>query len=189
MLSAAEKAAIRESWQLMAPVADAAADLFYQRLVQQESSLWPRSHAELAERKREFVALLGFVVRALEWDEQAWRDDVTDEQDLFLGLFHMARRNPPMVRLIHDHYAAVGEALVGTLDYALGKRFDAGMRAAWSRLYMLLANALRLGHIAARERNDSDESVERSVDFQALQPSGWPGSTEPRAARARGALT
>lgn len=174
MLSAAEKAAIRESWQLMAPVADATADLFYQRLVQHESSLWPRSHAELAERKREFLALLGFVVDSLSWDADAWREDVADDQDLFLRLFHMARSNPPIVRLIHDHYAAAGEALVGTLDYALGKRFDAGMRAAWSRLYMLLANALRLGRIAAREHNPSDESVERTVDFEALAASQAP---------------
>jgi hypothetical protein len=184
MLSAAEKAAIRESWQLMAPVADATADLFYQRLVQLESSLWPRSHAELAERKREFVALLSFVVDSLSWDEQAWREDVPDEQDLFLALFHMARRNPPLARLIHDHYAAFGEALVGTLDYALGKRFDARMRAAWSRLYMLLANALRLGRIAAREHSGRDESVERAVGFETLERS----PAAPRAPRVGRAL-
>lgn len=149
MLSSAEKAAIRESWQLLAPVAEAAADLFNQRLVQQEAALRPKSHEELAQRKREFLALFEFVVRALDWDESAWRDDVDDTQDLFVALLAMAERNPPLVRLIQEHYGAVGDALVGTLGYTLGKRFDDSTRTAWSRLYALLANALRLAQLAA----------------------------------------
>ena len=76
MLSSAEKAAIRETWQLLTPVADAAADLFYRRLVQHEAALWPKSHGELAQRKQEFLGLFAFVVQALDWDESAWRDDV-----------------------------------------------------------------------------------------------------------------
>jgi hypothetical protein len=150
MLSSAEKAAIRESWQLMAPVADAAADLFFRRLVQQAAALWPKSHEELAQRKQEFLGLFSFVVDALDWDESAWRDDVDDERDLFVALFGMGRRGAPMASLIQEHYAAVGEALVGALAFTLGKRFDAATRTAWSRLYALVANALRLGQLATR---------------------------------------
>jgi hemoglobin-like flavoprotein len=163
MLSAAEKAALRESWQLLEPVADAAADLFYQRLVQQQPTLWPASHGELASRKHEFVALFGLVMNTLDWDESAWREDVADERDLFVTLLDLGRRNPPLVQLIHEHYGAVGEALLGALSYALGKRFDASTQAAWSRLYKLLANALRLGRMGSSANDDShgDDANER----------------------------
>jgi hypothetical protein len=150
MLSRAEKDAIRESWELLSPVADATADLFFQRLVQQDATAWPRSHAELAQRKKELLGLLGFVVNALDWDEGAWRDDVDDEQDLFVAMLGMGERNTPLARLILEHYAAVGDALIGSLSSTLGKRFDARTKAAWSRLYALLANALRLGQLASR---------------------------------------
>lgn len=152
MLSRAEKAVIRESWELLSPVADATADLFFQRLVQQEAALWPKSHAELAQRKREFLGLLSFAVNALDWDESAWRDDVQDEQDLFVAMLGMGERNTPLARLILEHYALVGDALVGSLAFTLGKRFDPHTKAAWSRLYALLANALRLGQLASRVR-------------------------------------
>jgi hemoglobin-like flavoprotein len=167
MLSAAEKAALRESWQLLEPVADAAADLFYQRLVQQQPTLWPASHSELAARKHEFVALFSFVMETLAWDDNAWREEVADERDLFLTLLDLGRRKPPLVELIHEHYGAVGEALLGALRYALGKRFDEGTQAAWSRLYKLLANALRLGRISAApssaraSADDCDDASQR----------------------------
>ncbi|HEX6244389.1 MAG TPA: hypothetical protein VFZ61_25905 [Polyangiales bacterium] len=150
MLSRAEKAAIRESWELLLPVADATADLFYQRLIQQQGVLRAIRRPELALRKRELLGLLSFAVTALDWDENAWRDDVDDEQDLFVAMLGMGQRGTPLARLIVEHYAAVGEALVGSLAFTLGKRFDARTRAAWSRLYALLANALRLGCLASR---------------------------------------
>lgn len=159
MLSRAEKAAIRESWELLSPVADATADLFFQRLAQQEAAAWPRSHAELAQRKKELLGLLGFAVTAMDWDESAWRDDVDDEQDLFVAMLGMGERNTPLARLILEHYAAVGDALVGSLSFTLGKRFDARTKAAWSRLYALLANALRLGQLASRVHALPEEPI------------------------------
>lgn len=152
MLSRAEKAMIRESWELLSPVADTTAELLVQRLMQQEAALWPKSHAELVQRQREFLGLLSFVVNALDWDESAWRDDVRDEQDLFVAMLGMGERNTPLARLILEHYPLVGDALVESLATTLGKRFDPRTKAAWSRLYALLANALRLGQLAARVR-------------------------------------
>jgi hemoglobin-like flavoprotein len=159
MLSRAEKAAIRASWELLLPVADATMDLFYQRLVQQDGKLWPKSHAELAQRKKELLGLFAFAVATLDWDDRAWRDDVEDEQDLFVALLGLGKRNTPLARLILEHYAAVGEALVGSLAFTLGKRFDAPTKAAWSRLYALLANALRLGQLASRVHAVPDASA------------------------------
>ena len=172
MLSSAEKAAIRETWQLLTPVADAAADLFYRRLVQHEAALWPKSHGELAQRKQEFLGLFAFVVQALDWDESAWRDDVDDEQDLFVALFRMGERSSPVARLIHEHYAAVGEALMGTLEFTLGKRFDHATQAAWSRLYALLANALRMGQLSARGHAESGAPASGPIRVVPLARSG-----------------
>lgn len=169
MLSAAEKAAVRDSWQLMTPVADAAADLFYRRLTQHDPGLRPSSHEDLAARKKELVALLDFVVRALDWHDADWREDVDDDYDLFVVMLRMGQSYPPFARLMHEHYSAVGEALVGALGSALGPRFDAKTRKAWSRLYALLANAVRMGRLSAQSNVRAEQEEHPPSDVSTLR--------------------
>ena len=145
MLSDAEKTAIRDSWQLVLPVAETAADLFYRRLGEQNRALWPASQEQLAAQRKEFVTTFSFVARGLGWEERAWRSDGPDDEDLFLAMLALGQRGTPLARLFVEHYALAGETLLWTLTYALGKRFDAATRAAWTRLYTLLANAIRMG--------------------------------------------
>lgn len=149
MLSDAEKQAIRESWQLVLPVVETAADLFYRRLAEQHPALRPRSQDQLVAQRKEFVTTFNFVVRGLGWETAEWRSDAPDDDDLFLGMLALGQRGSRLARLIEHHYSATGDTLLWTLTYALGKRFDAKARAAWMRLYTLLAIALRLGRLAS----------------------------------------
>jgi hemoglobin-like flavoprotein len=149
MLSDAEKQAIRESWQLVLPVVETAADLFYRRLAEQNPALRARGQDQLVAQRKEFVTTFSFVVRGLAWEASEWRSDAPDEDDLFLGMLALGQRGSRLARLIEQHYSATGDTLLWTLTYALGKRFDAKARAAWMRLYTLLAIALRLGRLAS----------------------------------------
>jgi hemoglobin-like flavoprotein len=151
MLSDAEKKAIRETWQLVLPVAETAADLFYRRLAEQNPALRPESHDQLSAQRKEFVTTFSFVARSLAWEAGEWRNDAPDDGDLFLAMLALGQRATPLARLFEEHYSTTGETLLWTLTYALGKRFDAKARAAWTRLYTLLANATQLGRLASLE--------------------------------------
>jgi hemoglobin-like flavoprotein len=152
MLSDAEKKAIRESWQLVQPVVETAADLFYRRLAEQNPELRAQSQDQLIAQRKEFVTTFNFVARGLNWESSAWREDSPDDDDLFLAMFALGQRGSRLARLLDEHYSVAGESLLWTLTYTLGKRFDANARAAWMRLYTLLANAVRLGRLAGRDR-------------------------------------
>jgi hemoglobin-like flavoprotein len=151
MLSDAEKKAIRETWQLVLPVAETAADLFYRRLAEQNPELRAKSQDQLSAQRKEFVTTFTFVARSLDWEASDWRSEAPDDNDLFLAMLALGQRGTPLARLFEEHYSTTGETLLWTLTYALGKRFDTKARAAWMRLYTLLANAARLGRLASIE--------------------------------------
>lgn len=149
MLKDAEKNAIRESWRLMTPVADTFAEVFVERLARDIAALADAGDHDRQTLRHELLSMLGFAVKALEWDSHAWRVDVADEDDLFMTALAWGRGRSPLVRLIGEHYSAVGDALLAAFGYVLGAAFDDRTRVAWSRLYTLLANALRMGRLSA----------------------------------------
>jgi hemoglobin-like flavoprotein len=151
MLSDAEKKAIRETWQLVLPVAETAADLFYRRLAEQNPELRAASQDQLIAQRKEFVTTFNFVAQNAAWESREWRNDAPDDRDLFLAMLALGQRGTRLARLFEEHYSTTGETLLWTLTYALGKRFDAKARAAWTRLYALLATAARLGRLSSLE--------------------------------------
>ena len=99
--------------------------------------------------------MLNFTVKAMAWPEASWRDDGAVDQDLFLVMLAFGRRNRALCGLPEERYAQAKEALLWTLDYALGSEFDDASRAAWSRAYDLVARAMRMGCEAQTPRIDS----------------------------------
>jgi nitric oxide dioxygenase len=75
---------------------------------------------------RKLVSFLGVVV-----------DHLDDAGALAPEAVALARRHVGY-GVAPEHYAAVGEALLWTLDRALGPDFDSATRAAWERTYGLL---------------------------------------------------
>ncbi len=167
MLNDAEKAIIRDSWRLVVPIADTAAELFYKRLFELQPeyrSLFPE---DMSGQKRKLVVMLNFIVKSLDWPDSAWRDDVQDEDDLFLVMLALGRRHSDLYRIPDASYDVVGAALLWALDYGLGKKFDAPCRAAWTRVYTLVSTAMKMGRLSVRDRTLSDEAVARIVSAAA----------------------
>ena len=188
MLSDAEKRAIRETWQLVLPVADTAADLFFRRLAEQNPALRAASQDQLIAQRKEFVTTFNFVARNVAWEAQEWRSDAPDDSDLFLAMLALGQRGTRLARLFEEHYSTTGETLLWTLTYALGKRFDAKARAAWTRLYTLLANAARLGRLSSLEGARRAPTPEREArPAQSPSSTPIPGYTTPIARVGRGA--
>jgi hemoglobin-like flavoprotein len=178
MLSDQEKSRIRASWRLLAPMLDTAVDLFCRRLFEQRPDYRVLFPEDLSGAKKSLARLLETIVRALDWPESAWRDEVPEEDDLFLTMLALGRRHGELQGVADDRYQALGEALIWTLDYALGEPFDAACREAWTHLNTLLAGALRLGRLSAGER-----PAERAPSARP------PRSSRPQPAKRGGALS
>jgi hemoglobin-like flavoprotein len=65
-----------------------------------------------------------------------------------LVVLALGRRHSDLYRIPNESYGVVAEALLWTLDYGLGEAFTSEVRAAWTRLYTLLAQTMRLGATA-----------------------------------------
>jgi hemoglobin-like flavoprotein len=145
MLTDQEKALIRRTWRLVVPIAETAADLFYKRLFELKPDYRKLFPENMGAQKRKLLQMLSFVVRSLDYPDSAWRTTVPLEEDLMYVVLALGRRHRDLYRIPAESYAAVGEALIWTLDYGLGEAFTAEVRAAWLHTYELLATTMRLG--------------------------------------------
>lgn len=148
MLTESERHAVRQSFRLVVPIADTAADLFYRKLFELRPEYRQLFSGDLAAQKRKLVRMLAFIVRSMEYSDAEWRADVPPEQDLMLVVLALGRRHSEIYKIPNDSYPVVAEALLWTLDYGLGEAFTPEVRDAWSRLYTLLAQTMRLGTAA-----------------------------------------
>ena len=78
MLNDAEKKLIQSSWRLVVPIKETAADLFYRRLFELKPAYQQLFKGDLAAQKKKLIAMLGFIVKSLDWPDSAWRDTVAD---------------------------------------------------------------------------------------------------------------
>lgn len=160
MITDQHKQLIRESWRLVVPIADTAADLFYRKLFELKPEYRSLFQGDMASQKRKLVAMLSFIVRSLDWPDEAWRDEVDIENDLFLVVLALGRRHTELYRVPDESYAAVGEALLWTLDYGLGKAFTPQVREAWALVYRLVSMTMKMGRFSVAERANEDRALD-----------------------------
>jgi hemoglobin-like flavoprotein len=145
MLNESERRAVRNSFRLVVPIADTAADLFYRKLFELKPEYRELFQGDIGSQKRKLIRMLAFIVKSLDYNDAEWRDDVPPEQDLMLVVLALGRRHSDLYRIPNESYAVVAEALLWTLDYGLGEAFTQEVRASWTRLYTVLAQTMRLG--------------------------------------------
>lgn len=145
MLTEVQKKLVQKSWKLVVPISETAADLFYKRLFDthpQYKALFPD---DMAGQKRKLLRMLAFVVKSLDWVDSQWRDEVDPDEDLMLVVLALGRRHTELYKIPDESYAAVGAALLWTLDYGLGDAFTEEVRAAWTCVYTTVAAAMKMG--------------------------------------------
>jgi hemoglobin-like flavoprotein len=160
MITEEQREHIRRSWQLVVPIADTAADLFYRRLFElkpEYQSLFP---ANMAQQKNKLVRMLAFIVKALDFPDSAWRDSVPENEDLLLVLLALGRRHQALYKVPREGYNVVGEVLLWTLDYGLGEAFTPAVRAAWTAVYRAVSTTMILSSTAV----DTNRSLEPALD-------------------------
>src|SRR5689334_11825260 len=107
-MSPQEKALVKETWQRLTPMADAAARLFYDRLFEiDETARSLFAAVDMEEQRQKLIHTLAVVVQSLDHLE-----------DLVPTLAGLGRRHM-RYGVTDSHYESVGAALLWTLEQGL----------------------------------------------------------------------
>ena len=126
-----QRALVKETWRKVAPMADAAARLFYDRLFEIDSTTRPLFQIDLADQRRKLIQALTMVVQGLDHLET-----------LVPTIADLGRRHAQF-GVTDAHYDTVGAALLWTLEQGLGSAWTPEVKVAWSCAYALLADVMR----------------------------------------------
>ncbi len=130
-MNARQIALVQSSFTRVAPIAETAAELFYQRLFELDPSLRPMFRGDMKDQGKKLMAMLGSVVGGLRHLDR-----------LVPGVRALGARHVDYgVR--DEHYDTVGAALLWTLDQGLGDAFTDDVRDAWTAAYTLLATTMK----------------------------------------------
>lgn len=123
---------VQETWKQVAPIADRAAGLFYDRLFEIDPTTRPMFRStDLAEQRRKLMQVLAAAVEGLD------RLDTLVPEVEALGRRHVA------YGVCDAHYQSVGTALLWTLEQGLGPSWTEDAAAAWTEAYALLSGVMR----------------------------------------------
>ena len=131
MVTDRQKTLVQTTFQTIAPIADDAAVLFYQRLFEIAPDLRPMFRGEMTEQRKKLMQMLTAAVKGLDRLDQL----VPVVQDL--GRRHAA------YGVEDKHYDTVGAALLWTLEMGLGAAFTPDVKDAWATVYGVLASTMR----------------------------------------------
>jgi hemoglobin-like flavoprotein len=122
---------VQSSWQLVVPVAEDAAQLFYVRLFTLDPALRGMFRGDMQEQGKKLMAMIDFAVKAL-----------ARLDSLLPGLRMLGERHG-RYGVRDEHYDTVAEALLWTLHKGLGAAFTPEVREAWVAAYGVLAGTMK----------------------------------------------
>ena len=122
---------VQSSWQLVVPVAEDAAQLFYVRLFTLDPSLRGMFRGDMAEQGRKLMSMIDFAVKAL------------SRIDSVLPGLRMLGERHGRYGVRDAHYDTVAEALIWTLQKGLGAAFTKDVKEAWVAAYGVLSTAMK----------------------------------------------
>ena len=126
-----QKHLIRSSFAKVAPIAPAAAAMFYDRLFTLDPELRSLFRGDLKEQGRKLMGMIATAVANL------------DKLDAITPAIQNLGRRHAAYGVSDADYDTVGEALLWTLEQGLGSDFDDATRNAWAHCYGILSGAMK----------------------------------------------
>jgi hemoglobin-like flavoprotein len=126
-----QKTLVQESFKSVAPIADTAAKLFYQKLFELDPELEPLFKGDMEEQGKKLMKMIATAVNGLDRLEEI----VPAVQDL--GVRHVG------YGVKDKDYDTVGEALIWTLQQGLGDSFTPEVQEAWIAVYGVLSDTMK----------------------------------------------
>lgn len=122
---------VRDSFAKVAPIAPAAAAMFYDRLFALDPDLRPLFKGDMAEQGRKLMAMIGTAVANLD-----------RPGDIVPAVQALGRRHAGY-GVTPGHYETVASALLWTLQQGLGPDFTPAARDAWTSCYVVLSGEMK----------------------------------------------
>ena len=122
---------VQSSWEKCVPIADKAAELFYGKLFELDPNLKPLFKGDMQEQGKKLMTMITVAVNGLNDLEKI----VSAVKAL--GVRHVG------YGVEDSHYDTVGSALIWTLGKGLGEEFTDSLKAAWIKVYTLLATTMK----------------------------------------------
>jgi nitric oxide dioxygenase len=118
---------VQRSFAKVAPIADTAATMFYDRLFETTPAVKPLFRGEMKTQRNKLMATLATVVAGL------------GNLEAILPVASALARRHVGYGVKPEHYASVGAAFLWTLEQGLGDSWTSDTAAAWSAVYATLS--------------------------------------------------
>jgi hemoglobin-like flavoprotein len=122
---------VQDSFAKVEPIADTAAELFYNRLFELDPSVRPMFKGDITEQGAKLMTMIGVAVHSLN-NLEAILPAVQN-----LGVRHLE------YGVTDTHYDTVAAALLWTLEQGLGPDFTPATKDAWTATYVTLATVMK----------------------------------------------
>jgi len=122
---------VKDSWSKVTPIADTAAELFYGKLFELDSSVKGMFKGDMKEQGRKLMGILNTAVNAL------------DKLDTIVPAVQAMGKRHVEYGVKDKDYDTVGEALIWTLGVGLEDAFTDDVKEAWIAVYTLVATTMK----------------------------------------------
>ncbi len=127
-----QKTLVQDSWELVVPISETAAGLFYARLFELDPGLKPMfAHADMKEQGKKLMLMITTAVRGL------------GDLDQLVGAIQAMGKRHVGYGVKAEHYDTVGAALLDTLEKGLGEVWTPAHKDAWALTYTTLATVMK----------------------------------------------
>ncbi len=130
-MDASQVALVQSTFDKVLPISDVAAQLFYDRLFQLDPSLRRIFNGDLKLQGKKLMDALSIIIGNLNRPDR-----------IVPGIRALGRRHTAY-GVASGHYTTFGEALLWTLEHALGDAFTSDARRAWTAAYNLMAATMK----------------------------------------------
>ena len=122
---------VKNSWALVTPISDKAAELFYGKLFELDPALKPLFKGNMKQQGQKLISMITTAVYGLDTLEAI----VPAVEKL--GARHVE------YGVKDKDYDTVGAALLWTLEAGLGDAYTPEVKQAWTEVYGILANTMK----------------------------------------------
>lgn len=122
---------VQHSWQKVVAIGPQAAALFYQNLFDADPALKPLFKGDLQTQGKKLIDMISIAVNKL------------TELDVLVPVLQNLGKRHGGYGVQDSHYDTVGAALIKTLGQGLGNDFTQEIKAAWVRVYLVMAEVMK----------------------------------------------
>jgi hemoglobin-like flavoprotein len=127
-----QKRLVRETWKQVTPTAELAADLFYRRLFEIDTTTRQLFRTtDMYAQSQKLLQTLGYAISSL------------DNFDVLKSMVEDLGRRHAHFGVTDRHYDSMGAALFWTLEQRLGRAWTPAVAAAWREAYAMISDVMR----------------------------------------------